>query len=70
MAKGIEESWCILICMSSKYKESINCRSEAEYVLQIKKPYVPLIMEKSYKPDGWLVFTFHSLLLYKFDLIF
>ena len=70
MAKGIEESWCILICMSSKYKESINCRSEAEYVLQIKKPYVPLIMEKSYKPDGWLVFTFHSLILYKFDLIF
>jgi hypothetical protein len=39
--------------MSGKYKESINCRSEAEYVLQIKKPYIPLIMEKGYKPDGW-----------------
>ena len=53
MAKGIEASWCVLICMSSKYKESNNCRSEAEYVMQIKKPFIPLIMEKSYKPDGW-----------------
>ena len=60
MAKGIEASWCVLICMTSKYKESNNCRSEAEYVLQIKKPFIPLILEKSYKPDGWLVFYMSS----------
>jgi hypothetical protein len=53
MAKGIESSWCVLICITEKYKQSENCRLEAEYVLQLKKPYVPLIMQKSYKPDGW-----------------
>ena len=56
MAKGIENSWCALICMTEKYKESSNCRFEAEYVLQLKKPFIPLILQKSYKPDGWLGF--------------
>ncbi len=53
MAKGIESASCVLICMTEKYKQSENCRLEAEYVLQLKKPFVPLIMQKSYKPDGW-----------------
>ena len=53
MAKGIENASCVLIGMSEKYKQSINCRSEAEYVLQLKKPFIPLILQKSYKPDGW-----------------
>jgi hypothetical protein len=53
MAKGIESAWCVLICMTEKYKESINCRFEAEYVLQLKKPFIPIIMQKSYKPGGW-----------------
>jgi hypothetical protein len=53
MAKGIEDASCVLVCMSEKYKQSSNCRSEAEYVLQLKKPFIPLMFEKSYRPDGW-----------------
>ena len=56
MASGIEASSCVLICMTEKYKESNNCRMEAEYVMQKKKPFVPLILQKSYKPDGWFVY--------------
>ena len=54
MAKGIETASCVLICMTEKYKESNNCRMEAEYTLQKKIPFIPLILQKSYKPDGWL----------------
>ena len=49
MAHGIEQSECVLICMSQKYKESLNCRAESEYVFQTKKPFIPLIMEPGYK---------------------
>ena len=54
MAAAVEESRCIVLCMSSNYKDSANCRTEAEYVFQLRKPYVPLMVEKGYKPDGWL----------------
>ena len=54
MAAAVEESRCIVICMSSNYKDSASCRTEAEYVFQLRKPYVPLMVEKGYKPDGWL----------------
>jgi len=40
--------------MTEKYKESPNCRLEAEYTLQINKPFVPIILQKAYKPNGWL----------------
>ena len=40
--------------MTEKYKESPNCRLEAEYVMQTNKPFVPLILQKAYKPNGWL----------------
>ena len=54
MAKAVEESKCILMCMTEKYKLSPNCRLEAEYSLQLNKPIIPLIMQERYKPDGWL----------------
>jgi hypothetical protein len=54
MAEAIEQSKCVLMCMSEKYKLSSNCRLEAEYSVQLNKPIVPLIMQKSFKPDGWL----------------
>ena len=53
MATAIEESECILVCMSELYKESPNCRMEAEYIIQLKKPFVPLIMQKGYRPGEY-----------------
>jgi hypothetical protein len=54
MANAIENSSCVLMCMTEAYKQSANCRAEAEYAFQLKKPIVPLIMQKNYKPNGWL----------------
>ena len=54
MARAVEDAECVLVCMTEKYKQSPNCRAEAEYAFNLKKPIVPLIMQASYRPDGWL----------------
>ena len=53
MSNAFENSVCVLVCMSEKYKQSSACRAEAEYAFQLGQPIIPLIMEKDYKPDGW-----------------
>ena len=55
-----ETASCVLICMTEKYKESNNCRMEAEFTIQKKKRFVSLILQKSYRPDGWLGFILGS----------
>ncbi len=57
---AIEQSQCVLICMTEKYKESPMCRLEAEYVIKLNKPFVPIIMQKNYKPNGWMTFALDS----------
>ena len=54
MAKAVENSSVVLVCVSQKYKESPNCRSEAEYAYQLRKDIIPLMMQHKYKADGWL----------------
>lgn len=54
MAYAIETSFCVLMCVTEKYKESNFCRLEAEYLIQQKKPYIPLFLQPGYKPNGWL----------------
>ncbi len=43
MANAIENSWCVLMCMTESYKQSTNCRAEAEYAFSTNKPIVPLV---------------------------
>ncbi|XP_067666560.1 uncharacterized protein [Haliotis asinina] len=54
MAEAVQNASVILVCMSERYKESQNCRSEAEYAFSLQKPIIPLLMQREYKPDGWL----------------
>ena len=54
MAKAVENSSVVLVCVSERYKESPNCRSEAEYTYKLGKDIIPLMMQRTYKPDGWL----------------
>ncbi|XP_020626470.1 uncharacterized protein LOC110063812 isoform X2 [Orbicella faveolata] len=60
MAKAVENASVVLVCVSQKYKESPNCRSEAEYTFQLHKDIIPLMMENKYRPDGWLGFIVGS----------
>jgi TIR domain len=54
MAQGIEASEMILVCMSNPYKQSAYCQSEAEYAYTRRRHIIPLLLEKKYRPDGWL----------------
>ena len=54
MARAIEQAKVVLICFSDDYKASANCRIEAEYSFQRKKPIVAVSMQLNYNPDGWL----------------
>ena len=42
MAEAVENSYCVLICVTEKYRQSINCQAEAQYAFRINKPIVPL----------------------------
>ena len=54
MSAAVEE--CVVMCygISQAYKESSNCRLEAQYAYQQQLDMVPLMMEDSYRPKGWL----------------
>eukprot|EP01045_Picozoa_sp_COSAG04_P006490 COSAG04_NODE_320_length_16877_cov_26.485401_1_plen_4766_part_00 len=54
MALAVEGSEVMLIGVSRAYKESSNCRMEAQYGLQKKKALIPLMMQEGYEADGWL----------------
>ena len=54
MALAVEGSAVVLLGVSRAYKESSNCRMEAQYALQKKKPLVPLMLVDGYEADGWL----------------
>ncbi|XP_077995347.1 uncharacterized protein LOC144448881 [Glandiceps talaboti] len=53
MSDAIETSQIILVMVSQRYKESANCRSEAEYARDLNKSLIPIKTEV-YKPSGWL----------------
>eukprot|EP00026_Physarum_polycephalum_P003814 Phypoly_transcript_03830.p1 GENE.Phypoly_transcript_03830~~Phypoly_transcript_03830.p1 ORF type:complete len:610 (+),score=59.25 Phypoly_transcript_03830:475-2304(+) len=67
MALAVEQSALILICYNKKYKESAACRTEAEYAYTMRKPIIPLKMEKDYSADGWLGALLGSKLYYEFS---
>lgn len=54
MALAVEQSAVVCVCMSKEYKESVNCRFEANYVVQQRVPYVCLMLQENYQPNGWL----------------
>jgi len=65
MASAIESSSLIIIGLSSHYKESQACRTEAEYAYKLKKQILYVMAEDSYGPNGWLGALLGSKLWYK-----
>ena len=54
MADAVERSTVIVVCCSSAYKASPNCRREADYASHLNKPMVVANMESGFVPRGWL----------------
>lgn len=66
MAAAVEGACFVLIGVSREYKESTNCRMEAQYAMQRDIPTVPLLLEEGYRADGWLGMLLGSRLWYGF----
>jgi hypothetical protein len=55
MSAAIDGAEVILVCVSREYKDSANCRLEAEYAHVKKKRLHFLMMQEDYtSPSGWL----------------
>lgn len=54
MAEAIQNSQFIIICMSHKYQSSPYCKTEGQYTYKLQRPFIPLIVEKGYRPYDWL----------------
>eukprot|EP00057_Strongylocentrotus_purpuratus_P005591 XP_003731333.1 PREDICTED: uncharacterized protein LOC100894048 [Strongylocentrotus purpuratus] len=54
MAKAVENSYLILVCITKGYQESENCRLEARYALVKEKRIVPVKVNEAFKASGWL----------------
>ncbi|CAF1140287.1 unnamed protein product [Rotaria sp. Silwood1] len=66
MVEAIEQSRTIMICMSEQYQRSNYCRAEAQYAFQKQLNMIPILLQKHYKPDGWLAFLIGSILYIDF----
>ncbi|CAF0975814.1 unnamed protein product [Rotaria sordida] len=56
MAKAIRNSYIVLMCINSKYKDSFWCRKEAEDISIKQIKIIPCYMEKPFRTDDWLDF--------------
>jgi hypothetical protein len=55
MAKAVEGAQVVLMCVTEKYRQSVNCQAEAQYAFRMNKKIIPLIMQSGYASvDGWL----------------
>lgn len=66
MAHAIKQSRLIILCVSEEYQRSNYCRAEAQYAFKRQLKIVPIVVQKSYKPDGWLLFLISGLLYVDF----
>ncbi|XP_072050401.1 uncharacterized protein [Amphiura filiformis] len=67
MGKAVENADVVLTCISQKYQDSQNCRSEAEYAYTTKKPIIPLKIDGTFKPSSWLGPIIGAKMYYRVD---
>lgn len=51
--KAIQNSFCVIICVTESYKKDVRCKTQAEYARHLKKPIIMLVMEKELAKDEW-----------------
>eukprot|EP01050_Picozoa_sp_SAG11_P011513 SAG11_NODE_1224_length_5481_cov_3.755853_2_plen_91_part_00 len=66
MALAVEGACVMLMGVSREYKESTNCRLEAQYAMQREVEAVPLMLSEGYQADGWLGFMIGTRLWFGF----
>ena len=52
ITKPVEMCQCMIMCITEKYRQSINCQLEAKYAYKLNKKIIPIIMQSDV--HGWL----------------
>ncbi|XP_066273696.1 triadin-like [Branchiostoma lanceolatum] len=65
--KGMRQTKVVISCVTPKYTKSANCRNEVALAYNLKKPIVPVLLEKtSWPPKGPMAMPFAQLLYIDF----
>lgn len=67
MADAVEHAAVVVLIASRRYRESENCRSEACYAYQKRRPIIPVMAQERYSPEGWLGFVMGTRLYVDFS---
>lgn len=59
----------VVVCISREYKESPRCRLEFESICKSRKEVVPILLDPTYYPDGWLRNTLVSRSHHNFTMV-
>ena len=54
MASAVKNAKVIIMCALKQYKESHTYRFESTHANRLKKSVIPIKMDGTYRPDGWL----------------
>ena len=58
MSVAIENSLCVLVCFTERFRLNVSCRIQADFAFQLNKPLIPLMMQNNWTPsDEWYVYT-------------
>ena len=66
MSDAIDNADVMLYGVSEKYKESGNCRLEANYAHQQDVEMIPLMVQEGYRAKGWLGLLLSTRMWYPF----
>ena len=65
--KGVRNCKVVISCVTNKYAISANCRREVSLADALKKPIIPLLLEKmDWPPEGPMSMPFTQLLFINF----
>ncbi|XP_070554361.1 uncharacterized protein [Ptychodera flava] len=64
VTEAVEKAEVVIICVSAKYKNSLICRTEAEYAYDLRKPTIPVRVQMNSTPEGWLASMFGTKLYF------
>ncbi|CAF3914750.1 unnamed protein product [Rotaria sp. Silwood2] len=54
MEDGVENSWAVVCFLTQAYQDSKNCQAELTYAKEQRKNIIPVYMQSSWKPSGYL----------------
>jgi hypothetical protein len=62
MAKAVESSKIVIICLSDPYTKSSACQCEAEYAFNLNRDVIPLYVQQGFRiKQGWLYMLINGL---------